>query len=171
LPEEFKLLLEKQKIELQKSLSQGIAQTTENAATAQEALLAKVDEKLSASTTATQSLEKQWAPVVQSVAELKTKLAEVAKKVDSLPATTSKSKTAGGSSDKQDSAAMIFIIGLLCGLTVVLSSLAIYNFLSHDPAGHAASAEHDAPAAESAAHGDKAHDKPAADSHAKEKAH
>jgi hypothetical protein len=29
---------------------------------------------------------------------------------------------------------MIFIIGLLCGLTVVLSSLAIYNFLSHETA-------------------------------------
>lgn len=175
LPEEFKLLLEKQKIELQKSFSQGIAQTTENAATAQEALLAKVDEKLAASTTATQSIEKQLTPVVQSVTELKTKLTEVAKKVDSLPATASKSKTAGDNGDKQDSAAMIFIIGLLCGLTVVLSSLAIYNFLSHDPAGHAASAEHDAPAAESAAHDDKAHnpphDKPAADSHGKEKAH
>jgi hypothetical protein len=179
LPEEFKLLLEKQKIELQKSFSQGIAQTTENAAAAQEVLLAKVDEKLAASTTATQSIEKQLAPVVQSVTELKTKWAEVAKKVDSLPATASKSKTTGDSADKQDSAAMIFIIGLLCGLTVVLSSLAIYNFLSHDPAGHAASAEHDAPAAESAEHDDKSHnpphdkshDKPAADSHGKEKAH
>ena len=36
---------------------------------------------------------------------------------------------------------MIFIIGMLCGLTVVLSSLAIYNFLSHDKVAAESSAK------------------------------
>jgi predicted cobalt transporter CbtA len=35
--------------------------------------------------------------------------------------------------DSDGGSFMIFVIGLLCGLTVVLSSLAIYNFLAHEP--------------------------------------
>jgi hypothetical protein len=52
-------------------------------------------------------------------------------------------------SDSDGGSFMIFVIGLLCGLTVVLSSLAIYNFLSHEPAKTDAEAKHD-----SAGHGD-----------------
>jgi len=37
----------------------------------------------------------------------------------------------------------LFVIGLLCGLTVILSSLAIYNFLSHETSSGAAGS-HDA---------------------------
>jgi hypothetical protein len=54
---------------------------------------------------------------------------------------------------------MIFIIGLLCGLTVVLSSLAIYNFLSIEPAK--ADAAHGATPADT--QGEQAADKPSAD--------
>ena len=105
-------------------------------------------------------------------------------------------KTAKASSLKQEDSTegsggfIIFIIGLLCGLTVVLSSLAIYNFLSRETApaskaGHEASAAgaghdapahgepaHDSPAKEDTGHGStSSHDKPASDSSSKAKSH
>jgi hypothetical protein len=70
-------------------------------------------------------------------------------------------------SDSDSGSFMIFVIGLLCGLTVVLSSLAIYNFLSHEPAKTEA-AKH-----ESTGHGDTAdtHTAPPADQHGAEDKH
>lgn len=163
LPEELKLLLEKQKVEIQKSFSLGIAQTTDNMATAQQAEMAKVQEMLTANTLAAQAIEKNLTPLIQSVNDLKTKVQAVVKKVDDLPATARKSSSHEDSADK-GGGAMIFVIGMLCGLTVVLSSLAIYNFLSHDskPADHGTAAAHEAPAHDSPAdHGKSADHAPA----------
>lgn len=170
LPEELKLLLEKQRIEIQKSFTLGIAQNTENLTTAQAAEMTKVQDMLTANTLAAQAIEKNLTPLIQSVNDLKTKVQAVVKKVDELPAASRKTSHHDDSDDKQGGGAMIFVIGLLCGLTVVLSSLAIYNFLSHD--SHASAAAHDAAPADTAAHDDKAsaHDKPAAHS-SKDKAH
>lgn len=162
LPEELKLLLEKQKVEIQKSFSMGIAQTTDNMATTQQAEMAKVQDMLTANTLAAQAIEKNLTPLIQSVNDLKTKVQAVVKKVDDLPAAARKSSSHEDSADK-GGGAMIFVIGMLCGLTVVLSSLAIYNFLSHDskPAEHGAAA-HEAPAHDSAAdHGKSAEHAPA----------
>jgi hypothetical protein len=98
------------------------------------------------------------------VNDLKTKVQALVKKADDPMAAKAKSGA------KEDAASdgggfMIFIIGMLCGLTVVLSSLAIYNFLSHDTSGHDSAAKgHDKAASES---NDKGHDKGASDSHAK----
>lgn len=167
LPEELKLLLEKQKIEIQKSFSLGIAQNTENLVSAQEAEMTKVQEMLTANTLAAQAIEKNLTPLIQSVNDLKTKVQAVVKKVDELPASSRKSGYPDDSSDKQGGGAMVFVIGMLCGLTVVLSSLAIYNFLSHDSAAPDKTAAHDAPSHDTPA----AHDKPAEHSSAKEKAH
>ena len=82
------------------------------------------------------------------------------------------SKSSGAADGDSDGGSfMIFVIGLLCGLTVVLSSLAIYNFLSHEPAKADVADKH-----ESAAHGDAtdSHAAPPADKHeepAKTKSH
>ena len=178
LPDELKLLLEKQKIEIQKSFSQGIAQNTDNLATAQQADMTKVQDMLTANTLAAQAIEKNLIPLIQSVNDLKTKVQAVVKKVDDLPAAARKSSYPDDSGDKQGGGAMIFVIGMLCGLTVVLSSLAIYNFLTHDsaPAPDKAAA-HETPSHESSpahdsgpSHDSPSHDKPAEHS-AKDKAH
>ena len=164
IPEEFKLLLEKQKIEIQKSFSQGVAQNSENLASAHEAELLKVQELLKANTIAAEGIEKNLAPLIQSVNDLKTKVQALVKKADDPMAAKAKS---GAKEDapSEGGGFMIFIIGMLCGLTVVLSSLAIYNFLSHDTSGHDSAAKgHDKAASES---NDKGHDKGASDSHAK----
>ena len=178
LPEELKLLLEKQRIEIQKSFSQGIAQNTENLASAQQADMTRVQEMLTANTLAAQAIEKNLTPLIQSVNDLKTKVQAVVKKVDELPAASRKSGYPDDSGDKQGGGAMIFVIGMLCGLTVVLSSLAIYNFLSHDSepaqdklAAHEPASNEISPAHDSgASHDSPAHDKPAEHS-AKDKAH
>lgn len=163
IPEEFKLLLEKQKIEIQKSFSQGVAQNAENLASAHEAELQKVQELLKANTVAAEGIEKNLAPLIQSVNDLKTKLQALVKKAEDPSA--AKSKPGAKEDAAEGGSFMIFIIGMLCGLTVVLSSLAIYNFLSHDAAGHdSGSKGHDKAATESS---DKGHDKAASDSHAK----
>ena len=161
-PEELKLLLEKQKIEIQKSFSQSVAQNSENLASAHEAELQKVQELLKANTVAAEGIEKNLAPLIQSVNDLKTKVQALVKKAEDPSAAKSKPGT------KEDAAEgggfMIFIIGMLCGLTVVLSSLAIYNFLSHDSSSSNSAKGHDKAASES---NDKGHDKAATDSHAK----
>ena len=60
---------------------------------------------------------------------------------------------------------MVFVIGMLCGLTVVLSSLAIYNFLSHDSSASDSGAKgHDKAATESPS---KGHEKTPAESSTK----
>ena len=62
---------------------------------------------------------------------------------------------------------MVFVIGMLCGLTVVLSSLAIYNFLTHEkPSPDSGGKSHEKAASDS---GDKSHDKASTDSAAKSK--
>jgi hypothetical protein len=88
-----------------------------------------------------------------------------------------------GDSTEGSGGFIIFIIGLMCGLTVVLSSLAIYNFLSHESASPSKTAqeqsdtEHDkTPAKEGhdsadSNHPAAAHESPAAGSQAKEKTH
>ena len=164
IPEEFKLLLEKQKIEIQKSFSQSVAQNSENLASAHEAELLKVQELLKANTVAAEGIEKNLAPLIQSVNDLKTKVQALVKKAEDPTAAKSKP----GAKDEaagEGGGFMIFIIGMLCGLTVVLSSLAIYNFLSHDTSGQTSGSKgHDKAASESS---DAGHDKAASDSHAK----
>jgi len=191
LPDEFKLTLEKQRIELQKSFGQNIAQNATNVEAANQQTLARIEELMAENTQAAKALESNLTPLSTSVNELKAKLQAIGKKVDETAA-----KTAKASSLKQEDSTegsggfIIFIIGLLCGLTVVLSSLAIYNFLSRETApaskaGHEASAAgagHDAPAHGEPAHDSTAkedtghgstssHDKPASDSSSKAKSH
>ena len=201
LPDEFKLTLEKQRIELQKSFGQNIAQNATNVEAANQQTLARIEELMAENTQAAKTLESNFAPLSASVNELKTKLQAIGKKVDETAA-----KSAKTSNLKQDDSTegsggfIIFVIGLLCGLTVVLSSLAIYNFLSREVApaakdGHEAAAvdaghdkpahgeaahdapahgepAHAAPAKEDAGHGSaSSHDKPASDSSSKAKSH
>ncbi len=193
MPEEFKLHLEKQKIELLKAFSQNIAQNTSNVEAANQQTLGRIEQLMADNTSATQTLEVHLAPISQSVADLKARMQAISKKVDEAaakPAKYSQAKT--DDSTEGSGGFIIFVIGLLCGLTVVLSSLAIYNFLSHEPAlpaknshdavapaedGHDkntydASAHNDsspaAPTHDEPAHGAAtSHDKPAADSKAK----
>ena len=163
-PEEYKLLLEKQKIELQKSFAQNVAQNSENLASAHEAELTKVQEMLKANTVAAEGIEKNLAPLIQSVNDLKTKLQALVKKADEQA--TAKPK-AGGKDDaaSEGGGFMVFVIGMLCGLTVVLSSLAIYNFLSHDSSASDSGAKgHDKAATESPS---KGHEKTPAESSTK----
>jgi len=178
MPEEFKLMLEKQKIELLKAFSQNVAQNTANIETVYKDTAAKIESLLQANTATAQALEKNMAPITQTVTDMKTRLQAVSKKIDDASTQSKKAATSNSSDGTEGSGGFIlFIIGLLCGLTVVLSSLAIYNFLSHeasstsktahdDPAAdHAKSVAHEDPAhsAAPAAHEPASHDKPAAD--------
>ena len=184
MPEEFKLLLEKQKIELQKFFSQNIAHNSSNIEATNSETIAKIEAMLSANATTTENLEKSLVPITQTVADLRAKLQAVSKKIDDA-SSQSKKTTASSTGDSSEGSGgfIIFIIGLMCGLTVVLSSLAIYNFLSHEPPP-AAKTSHDEPGADhskapakdehdSAASGHTAasNDKPTADSHSKDKSH
>ena len=166
LPDEFKLSLEKQKIELQKYFSQNIAQNTENVAAANQETLAGIQALLAENTQSAKTLESHLAPLSQSVNELKTKLLAISKKVDDAASTTAKVAKSSQDDTEGSGGFIIFVIGLLCGLTVVLSSLAIYNFLSREPAPAAKSAHDAAPAEADAghdkpAHGDAGHEAPA----------
>jgi DNA repair exonuclease SbcCD ATPase subunit len=168
LPDEFKLSLEKQKIELQKYFSQNIAQNSANVEAANQETLASIQAMLAENTQSAKTLESNLAPLSQSVNELKTKLQAISKKVDE--AATKTAKVAKSSQDDTEGSGgfIIFVIGLLCGLTVVLSSLAIYNFLSRD-AAPSAKTSHDATSAEAdaghekPAHGDAGHEAPVHD--------
>ena len=191
LPDEFKLTLEKQRIELQKSFGQNIAQNATNVEAANQQTLARIEELMAENTQAAKALESNLTPLSTSVNELKTKLQAIGKKVDETAAKTGRSSNLKQEDSTEGSGGfIIFIIGLLCGLTVVLSSLAIYNFLSRETApaskaGHEASATgagHDAPAHGEPAHDSTAkedtghgstssHDKPASDSSSKAKSH
>jgi len=184
MPDEFKLLLEKQKIELQKFFSQNIAQNSSNIEAANSETINKIEAMLSAHASTTENLEKSLTPVTQTVADLKTKLQSVSKKIDDA-STQSKKSNSSSSSDSTDGGGgfIIFIIGLMCGLTVVLSSLAIYNFLSHESAASAHTSHEEPPSdhgkepakddhgGAASDHSAGSHDKPAADSHSKEKSH
>lgn len=201
LPDEFKLTLEKQRIELQKSFGQNIAQNATNVEAANQQTLARIEELMAENTQAAKTLESNLAPLSTSVNELKTKLQAIGKKVDETAAKTAKASNLKQEDSTEGSGGfIIFVIGLLCGLTVVLSSLAIYNFLSREVApaakdGHEAAAvdaghdkpahgeaahdapahgepAHAAPAKEDAGHGSaSSHDKPASDSSSKAKSH
>ena len=122
--------------------------------------------------------------MAQTVNDLKTRLQAISKKIDASAAQTKKSASSNaGDSTEGSGGFIIFIIGLMCGLTVVLSSLAIYNFLSHESASPSKTAheqsdtEHDkTPAKEGhdsadSNHPAAAHESPAAGSQAKEKTH
>ena len=196
LPEEFKLSLEKQKIELQKYFTQNIAQNASNIEAANQETLTRIEELMAENTQAAKTLESNLAPLSASVNELKTKLQAIGKKVDETAAKSAKTSSLKQEDSTEGSGGfIIFVIGLLCGLTVVLSSLAIYNFLSREVApaakdGHEAAAvdaghdkpahgeathdepAHAAPAKEDAGHGSaSSHDKPASDSSSKAKSH
>jgi hypothetical protein len=176
MPEEFKLMLEKQKIELLKAFSQNVAQNTANIEAVYKDTTAKIESLLQANAATAQAMEKNMAPITQSVTDMKSRLVAVSKKIDDV--STQSKKTASsttGDSTEGSGGFILFIIGLLCGLTVVLSSLAIYNFLSHEVTSNAKSA-HETPAADhgtplsgheepAVAAGDPAsQDKPASDS-------
>jgi len=184
MPDEFKLLLEKQKIELQKFFSQNIAANSSNIEAANSETIKKIESMLTANSAMTENLEKSLIPMTQAVTDLKSKLLAVSKKIDDA-STQSKKSSSSNSADSTEGSGgfIIFIIGLMCGLTVVLSSLAIYNFLSHETTT-SASSSHDEPGADhgketskdehgSAApsHAAESHEKPAADSHSKDKSH
>ncbi len=136
MPDEFKLQLEKQKIELHKlmsqSFAQGLAQSTENLQDAEHEALEQLEKRLeNYHQAAQQSLEKNMGALASGMSELKTQLQAIQKKSADKPTARNPSSP---DTDGDGGNFMIFIIGLLCGLTVVLSSLAIYNFLSHEPA-------------------------------------
>ena len=153
MPDEFKLQLEKQKIEIHKLLAQSLAQNNENLKDDQHEVIEHLEKRVDAyHQAAQQSMEKNMGALASGMSELKTQLQALQKKT----AEKSTAKSSSSSDSDSDSGSfMIFVIGLLCGLTVVLSSLAIYNFLSHEPAKPDAQAKHD-----STGHGD------ATDSHA-----
>lgn len=132
MPDEFKLQLEKQKIEIHKLMAQSLVQNNENLKEDQHDVIEHLEKRIEAyHQAAQQSLEKNMGALAAGMSELKSQLQALQKK------TAEKTLTKSRTSSDSDSAAgsfMIFIIGLLCGLTVVLSSLAIYNFLSHETA-------------------------------------
>jgi hypothetical protein len=183
MPDEFKLLLEKQKIELLKAFSQNVAQNTANIEAVYKDTTAKIESLLQANAATAEAMEKNMAPITQTVTDMKSRLLAVSKKIDDVSTTQSKKSAArpAGDSTEGSGGFILFIIGLLCGLTVVLSSLAIYNFLSHEVTSNAKSA-HDAPAADhskpvsghdepaAATGASDSHDKPASDS-SKSKSH
>ena len=147
MPEEFKLQLEKQKIEIHKLLAQSMAQNNESLKDDQHEVIEHLEKRVDAyHQAAQQSLEKNMGALAAGMSELKAQLQAVQKKAAEK---TSSKPSASSDSDSDGGSFMIFVIGLLCGLTVVLSSLAIYNFLSHEPAKTDAEAKHD-----SAGHGD-----------------
>jgi hypothetical protein len=128
MPDEFKLQLEKQKIEIHKLLVQSLGQNTENLKDDQHEVIDHLEKHIEAyHQAAQQSLEKNMGALAAGMSELKSQLLALQKKT--VDKTAAKS-TGSGNSDGDSF--MIFIIGLLCGLTVVISSLAIYNFLSHE---------------------------------------
>ena len=149
IPEEWKLLLEKQKVEIQKAFTTNVTQITDNLGAAHAADVSQMQNMVKANAAAAEGLEKNLAPVSQGLAELKKHVQELSKKVESQGATARKAGIAGKVEDSDGGSLMIFVIGLLCGLTVVLSSLAIYNFLGHSSASSADSASH----ADTSSHG------------------
>ena len=147
MPEEFKLQLEKQKIEIHKLLAQSMAQNNESLKDDQHEVIEHLEKRVDAyHQAAQQSLEKNMGVLASGMSELKAQLQAVQKKTAEK---TSSKSSSSSDSDSDGGSFMIFVIGLLCGLTVVLSSLAIYNFLSHEPAKTDAEAKHD-----STGHGD-----------------
>jgi hypothetical protein len=198
MPDDFKLLLEKQKIELLKAVTQIVSQHNAVFEASQKDTVAKIESLVASQAATAQAMEQHIAPMTQTVSDMRTRLQAVSKKIDEA-ATPKKTQRLSDDGADGNSGFILFVIGLLCGLTVILSSLAIYNFLSHEtssgaagshdaaasdhgkadehaaPDAHDKPAEHDKPAAQDkpAAH-DKAadHDKPAAhDKPAKESKH
>ena len=132
MPDEFKLQLEKQKIEIHKLMAQSLGQNNENLKEDQHEVIEHLEKRIEAyHQAAQQSLEKNMGALAAGMSELKSQLQVLQKKT--VEKTLSKSRSSSDS-DSEAGSFMIFIIGLLCGLTVVLSSLAIYNFLAHETA-------------------------------------
>jgi hypothetical protein len=130
MPDEFKLQLEKQKIEIHKLMAQSLGQNNENFKEEQHEVIEHLEKSIEAyHQAAQQSLEKNMGALAAGMNELKSQLQVLQKKT--VEKTFSKSRSSSDS-DSETGSFMIFVIGLLCGLTVVLSSLAIYNFLSHE---------------------------------------
>jgi len=130
MPDEFKLQLEKQKIEIHKLIAQSLGQNNENLKEDQHEVIEHLEKSIEAyHQAAQQSLEKNMGALAAGMNELKSQLQVLQKKT--VEKTFSKSRSSSDS-DSETGSFMIFIIGLLCGLTVVISSLAIYNFLSHE---------------------------------------
>ena len=174
LPDEFKLQLEKQKIEIHKLMAQSLGQNNENLKDDQHEVIEHLEKHIEAYHQAAQlSLEKNMGALAAGMSELKSQLQSVQKKmVEKNPTKSTSSAASDGDSF------MIFIIGLLCGLTVVISSLAIYNFLSHDntknesPVKAESSDKHAAPAEEKPSPAaDKQGDADKHEAPAKEKSH
>jgi cobalamin biosynthesis Mg chelatase CobN len=156
MPEEFKLQLEKQKIEIHKLMAQSLAQNNENLKDDQHEVIEHLEKRIEAyHQAAQQSLEKNMGALASGMSELKTQLQAVQKKA----AEKSVSKSASSGADSDGGSFMIFVIGLLCGLTVVLSSVAIYNCLSPEPPK---ADKHDGADTHEAAPADK-HDAPPAE--------
>lgn len=141
IPEEWKLLLEKQKVEIQKAFTANVTQIADNMGQAQAADLLKMQDLVKANAAVAESMQKNLAPLTQTVTELKKNVLELTKKVESQFAAARK-LGANKVEDSDGGSLMIFIIGLLCGLTVVLSSLAIYNFLGHSSSSPTESLSH-----------------------------
>lgn len=147
MPDEFKLQLEKQKIEIHKLLAQSLAQNNENLKDDQHEVIEHLEKRVDAyHQAAQQSMEKNMGALASGMSELKAQLQALQKKTADKSIAKS---SASSDSDSDSGSFMIFVIGLLCGLTVVLSSLAIYNFLSHETAKPDTQAKHD-----STGHGD-----------------
>jgi len=161
IPEAWKLLLEKQKVEILKTFAANTTQITDNMGAAHAADLVQVQDMLKIHAAATAGLEQHLAPLAVSVAELKKQLQELTKKVDSQGLASRKASDSGKAEAADSSSFMVFVIGLLCGLTMVLSSLAIYNFLGQTSASGADSASQQPATSSGAA---KAKD-PAAEGH------
>lgn len=162
MPDEFRLLLEKQKIELLKAFNQNVAQNTANIEAVYKDTATKIESLLQANAATAQAMEKQISPISQAVTDLKSRLQAVSKKIDDVSSPAKKTTSAASADSTEGSSGFIlFIIGLLCGLTVVLSSLAIYNFLSHEVNSNAKTSGHESTASDhgnsSAGHTDSAH--------------
>ena len=114
LPEEFKLSLEKQKIELQKYFTQNIAQNASNIEAANQETLTRIEELMAENTQAAKTLESNLAPLSASVNELKTKLQAIGKKVDETAAKSAKTSSLKQEDSTEGSGGfIIFVIGSL----------------------------------------------------------
>ena len=146
MPDDFKLLLEKQKIELLKAVTQIVSQHNAVFEASQKDTVAKIESLVASQAATAQAMEQHIAPMTQTVSDMRTRLQAVSKKIDEA-ATPKKTQRLSDDGADGNSGFILFVIGLLCGLTVILSSLAIYNFLSHE-ASSGAAGSHDAAASD-----------------------
>ncbi|NQW66461.1 MAG: hypothetical protein HQ455_04540, partial [Burkholderiales bacterium] len=116
MPDEFKLQLEKQKIEIHKLIAQSLGQNNENLKEDQHEVIEHLEKSIEAyHQAAQQSLEKNMGALAAGMNELKSQLQVLQKKT--VEKTFSKSRSSSDT-DSETGSFMIFVIGLLCGLTV-----------------------------------------------------